>query len=273
MNANGAPTPIGGKVIAGILGLLLGGPVGLVIGLILGHLIDRRSARFLPDGKENQATALGALFSVLGYVAKLDGQVSQQELSYARALINRLKLNEEQKVKAMKSFNEGKNPGFELGATLSDLKQAARRTPKFLYFFINAQVQMAYADGVVKHELKPVLQLMARQLGLRQLNFTYYDTIFGWGQRYQQYQQQGGHQGAGAHSAYVGPISAAYKTLGVNESATEQEIKKAYRKLMSKFHPDKLMSKGLSDKEMEEATEKVQRIKAAYEQVKRSKNF
>ena len=63
-------------------------------------------------------------------------------------------------------------------------------------------------------------------------------------------------------------IGAAYKVLGVNETCSDTELKKAYRRLMSQHHPDKLVSKGLPEEMMKLATEKTQEIKNAYERIK-----
>ena len=64
-----------------------------------------------------------------------------------------------------------------------------------------------------------------------------------------------------------------YKILGVSEGASRKEVKKAYRKLMSQHHPDKLLSKGLPEEMVNIAKEKSQEIQAAYEAVKTHKNW
>ena len=67
-------------------------------------------------------------------------------------------------------------------------------------------------------------------------------------------------------------ISAAYELLGLDKSATEQEIKKAYRKQMNQHHPDKLVAKGLPEEMIDIATQKTQDIKAAYELLKNNRS-
>ena len=289
MNTNNVPVSILGKIIGGIIGLILFNLPGLIIGVIIGHLIDRHNTKLMPDNKVDQLIYIDSLFATLGYVAKLDGQISKQEINYASTIMQKMRLTKEQREKAMRAFYQGKREDFDVETTIKSLRKSAHHQRKLLYFFINAQIQMAYADGVIKEQIKPMLQKMAQQLGLMPLSFSYYDAIFGWQQRrqqhqyyqqHQQYQQYQHYQSSGQQHYQAGPrpqftttIETAYKNLGISSKITDEEVKKTYRKLMSKYHPDKLMSKGLSDKEMRAATEKVQQIKAAYEQIRQARGF
>ena len=74
--------------------------------------------------------------------------------------------------------------------------------------------------------------------------------------------------GASANDSLT--LSQAYKILGVSKNSSEAEIKKAYRRLMSQHHPDKLVSKGLPDEMIQLATEKTQEIRKAYDLIKKS---
>lgn len=69
------------------------------------------------------------------------------------------------------------------------------------------------------------------------------------------------------------PLDAAYAVLGVATTASDVEIKKAYRRLMSQHHPDKLIAKGLPESMLKIATQKTQEIKAAYEKIKASRGI
>ena len=70
----------------------------------------------------------------------------------------------------------------------------------------------------------------------------------------------------------TGPsLADAYEILGVDEDASNDEVKRAYRRLMNRHHPDKLVSKGLPEEMIEVATEKTQEIRVAYEKVKQSR--
>ncbi|KZZ15482.1 hypothetical protein A3751_17250 [Oleiphilus sp. HI0080] len=68
-------------------------------------------------------------------------------------------------------------------------------------------------------------------------------------------------------------LEEAYDVLGLEKECSDQELKRAYRRLMSQHHPDKLVAKGLPEEMMKLATEKTQQIKEAYELVKRNRNI
>ena len=115
---------------------------------------------------------------------------------------------------------------------------------------------------------------------LNNTNYSIYFSVFEAELRFRQsgkgYQQgrQGNRQQSG-RPAYTTQqsIDDAYRILGVNKNNDDKDIKKAYRKLMSEYHPDKLVSKGLPKQALEIAKSKTQDIQAAYELVKEKRGF
>src|SRR3990167_3531665 len=107
MNTNNVPVSILGKIIGGIIGLILFNLPGLIIGVIIGHLIDRHNTKLMPDNKVDQLIYIDSLFATLGYVAKLDGQISKQEINYASTIMQKMRLTKEQREKAMRAFYQG----------------------------------------------------------------------------------------------------------------------------------------------------------------------
>jgi len=86
-------------------------------------------------------------------------------------------------------------------------------------------------------------------------------------------QAQRSYSAAGGQQPAYKNIEDAYSMLGVKSDATDGEVKKSYRKLMSQHHPDKLVSRGLPEEMIKLATEKTVEIKAAYEQIKKERNI
>ncbi len=78
---------------------------------------------------------------------------------------------------------------------------------------------------------------------------------------------RGGYDAATAKTS----LEDAYRLLGVDESINDTDLKKAYRRLMSQHHPDKLVAKGLPEEMIQDATEKTQQIKAAYDLLRQSR--
>ena len=64
-----------------------------------------------------------------------------------------------------------------------------------------------------------------------------------------------------------------YKTLGLNRGASDDQIKRAYRKLVGQYHPDRLVSQGLPEEMMEKAKNRVREINTAYDQIKQARGF
>jgi DnaJ like chaperone protein len=89
--------------------------------------------------------------------------------------------------------------------------------------------------------------------------------------RQEQGSSQGSYQRAGQQVPRADELALAYQALGVEKTATDAEIKKAYRKLMSEYHPDKLIGQGLPEDMIKAATERAQEIQAAYDLIKKSR--
>ena len=260
-----------GKILGAFFGFLFLGPLGLFLGLIIGHFFDKALAKnwsSFGTGHGVQQAFFDATFTVMGYVAKADGHVSEREIQIARLMMKRLGLQDERKHAAMRQFNKGKQSDFQLDPALDQLRQHCRHQ-HLLRLFIELQVQIAYADGTPSADVKQILQHINQRLGLGAIDFSHVESML-----YGQWRQQQSHQHQ--QSYYQQPrasINEAYTILGITEDASAPEIKKAYRRKMNENHPDKLIAKGLPKEMIELATEKTQQIKAAYEQIKKARRF
>lgn len=265
---------IWGKVIGGFFGILLAGPLGLILGLFIGHLFDKglASSQDWSFSKQNTSAAQQAFFNstflVMGHLAKLDGRISENEIKLARQVMRRLGLNETMRYKAIELFNQGKLPSFNLEQTLRELVRTCHRNQVLLKFFIEIQIQTVLAEQPISREKQRALGQICQSLGFSAPDFTIFEHLFNFEQSFRQNyhsQQQRGYQHASSRPSPSLHLREAYAILGITESATPAEIKKAYRKQMSQHHPDKLLAKGLPEEMIKMATEKTQNIKAAYE--------
>jgi DnaJ like chaperone protein len=256
-----------GKLAGGAFGFMLGGPLGAALGAALGHQFDKGLGRigggiggeFLRVGSQErvQTAFFTATFSVLGHLAKADGHVSPREIAMARNIMAQMQLNELQRKAAVKLFNAGKQPGFPLDEALDQFRVECHHRTTLLQMFLEIQVQGAMADGRVDAVEHAVLSRISDRLGFAPHHVEEILRFV---------------RGAGNVNRQAAPnLNDAYQVLGVKRSSSDAEIKKAYRRLMSQHHPDKLVAKGLPDEMLKLATEKTQQIQKAYDQVKENR--
>ena len=262
-----------GKVAGGGLGFALGGPIGAMIGAILGHQLDKPSVKqrthlgFDPGSQERtQAVFFTTTFSVMGHLAKADGHVSPKEIRLAEQVMAQMRLSKEQRKAAIGFFNQGKQTNFVLDDVLQQFRKECRRKITLIQMFIEIQLQAAYADGNKHPAEEKILKHICEVLGYPQALLSQIESLI---LAQQRHYYTG--SGSGTRPTTVSELNNAYKILGVNKSATEVELKKAYRRLMSQHHPDKLISKGLPEEMIEMATDKTQEIQKAYDLVKENR--
>ncbi|UCE88436.1 MAG: co-chaperone DjlA [Pseudomonadota bacterium] len=267
-----------GKIIGGAFGFALGGPLGALLGAAVGHQFDRgisrsieASAWHVGDVERTQTAFFTAVFSVMGYLAKADGRVSEDEIQMARALMDQMALNEQQRRVAIELLREGKQPEFPLDDALDQLRRECRRRRSLLQMFVEVLLHAAHADGDVHPREREVLTHVCQRLGFSRAELAHLEALV-----HAQWVHQRGFSGAGgSHRAHHAPsetsLQEAYAVLGVGKDASDAEVKKAYRRMMNQHHPDKLVAKGLPEEMIKLATEKTQEIKSAYEQIKRAR--
>lgn len=269
-----------GKIVGGLLGFILAGPGGLLLGGLCGHIFDRNITQRLRQGRYWHANTTNITqkiffkrtFQVMGHIAKLDGRVSEAEIHTARLVMKRLGLNEHLRREAMHLFNQGKQPNFSLQSALRDLATASHHDRALLQLFIEIQFQTALAEGFLTPTKQRVLAAICQSLGFSTWQFNWFEQLFS--QVYQQstgqqqrQDQQYHHQQQSATSTTQATLQNAYLLLEMSPQASNADIKRAYRRLMSRHHPDKLLAKGLPDSMIKLATEKTQTIQAAYDRI------
>lgn len=256
-----------GKIIGAIIGLLSGHPVGVLIGLAIGHLWDIGffsriiQKNFAADTGRIQRVFFDTTFSIMGFLAKADGRVSQSEIRAAEAIMQQMELNAEMRLEAIRLFSQGKQPEFDWVTAMANLKSACWQNPNLLRTFLEIQIQIAGAEGQISPGKWSALQKICAELGIHGAMF---DQFTGHNRSHQQYQH--------SHRFSSGPpLAEAYQTLNVDAGASDADIKKAYRRLLSQNHPDKLMSQGLPPEMIKLANERTQKIKKAYETIKKAR--
>ncbi len=259
-----------GKLIGGYVGFALGGPIGALLGVALGHNFDKdtsdRQSPYLSVGQQNrsQAAFFTATFSVMGHICKADGRVTPDEISAARRIMSQMSLSPAQKDAAIALFNEGKKDEFPLEDILAQLKSELGLSKNIKRVFVEIQCSAAYADGVLHPAEKKLLEKICKFIGFSEYELNSILAAIAAEAHYQK-------SGRGGKSVKM-QIDDAYAILNISADANLSEVKRAYRKLMSQHHPDKLISKGLPEEMMKLATQKTQEIRAAYERIMDKRN-
>ncbi|WP_432697932.1 co-chaperone DjlA [Marinobacterium sp. YM272] len=258
-----------GLGIGALIGLFSGGPVGLLLGGALGYWIDS-ALRKTASTYNPQQLFFRATFSVMGKVAKADGRVSEVEINFAREVMARMNLSEEKRREAIEYFSEGKQPDFDIAKVLLPLAALMRNRSSLKLMFVEIQLQAAMADGEISPNEQALLQQICQQLHFtpREVQALLARMRAEQAFREQAYQSHAQQEGYSAAS-----LEQAYGVLGVEPSASDAEVKRAWRKLMSQHHPDKLVSKGLPEEMMQLAKEQAQEIQAAYDQIRKSRGM
>lgn len=262
-----------GKLAGGAFGFMFGGPLGAVLGAVLGHNLDRGlnglsdQEALQPGAQERVQTAFfTATFSVLGHLAKVDGQVSEQEISLAEAVMRQMELEPEARRTAIRLFQQGKADDFPIDQVLQQFRHECHRRTTLLQMFMEIQLQAAYVDGPMDPAEERLLLYVCRQLGIPEFLFRRLEK------RVQAELHAAGGHGAAQQSHDIA-LDDAYAILNLDAVASDAEVKKAYRRLTSQHHPDKLVAKGLPEEMMKLAAQKTHEIRQAYERIKAARGL
>lgn len=268
-----------GKVLGGAFGFMLGGPLGALLGGVLGHNLDRGMAGINhPELEEEmgagqqervQTAFFTATFSVMGYIAKADGRVSRDEIAMAEAIMSQMQLSAEMRQAAIDLFNKGKQSDFPIDAVVEQFRNECGRRVNLMRMFMEILLQAAYADGELHPKEAQALKKICDILGFPGFAYRQMEALIRAAaeQRSQQYDRHV------SDTSNQLSLDAAYAMLGVEASDDQATVKRAYRRLMSQHHPDKLVSKGMPEEMIKLATEKTQQIRRAYDVVRQFKGW
>lgn len=257
-------------MIATIIGFAVGfvlthKALGAVFGAILGYfLFDRnRGARVTISGAELQQAQdlfFKTVFNLLGHIAKADGHISEMEVKLTEAYMDKMGLTPEHKREAIRLFKEGAASDFNLQAAIATYRNLGSRSPNLSQMLLVYLINLAMIDGDLDAKEVEILQQVAEGVGFSRVAFEQLLRMVGAQNSFAQNQPH-----------HANELALAYDALGVTADTSDADIKKAYRKLMSQYHPDKLMGQGLPEDMIKAATERSQEIQAAYDLIKKSR--
>ncbi len=257
-----------GKLFGGTMGFVTGGPIGAMLGMAFGSKFDEQCQEFVNQNwsfnvsglqSSSKKIMIQALFVSLGRIAKSEGRVTEQDIAFAESAMSQLQLSTSDREHAIKAFSQGKSADYDLSQDLSAFKQTCLFNPQQLGIYLGALIQLACLSE--SPERINECRRLCHKVGISEFQFERIRLIY-----LKQKQQQAGSR----HSNQLSKAQA-YKLLGLPRSASMAQIKQAYRKLISQHHPDKSIAKGHNESKINSAKEHSQKIRAAYELLKREK--
>ena len=245
-----------GKLVGGTIGFVLGGPFGAIAGAAFGHAIDKNNYRAAssfagPTGQQRaQMTFFVGAFSMLAKLAQADGRVSQSEMSSIENIMTRdLHLDAISRQTAVRIFNSALQSNESFDTLALQFYNEFFNQPQILELMLDILFKVAVSDGTFSREEENLIEKAAR---IFKFDDYRYKTI---------------------RKRYIAGDSKAYSVLGVTKESSVEDIKKAYRKLVSEYHPDKIAAKGLPEEFNKFAADKFREIQEAYEAVRRERGF
>jgi DnaJ like chaperone protein len=243
------------KWIGGGLGFALGGPIGALLGFAVGTMIENTtteagaSATAQPTGARRPRRATAADFEIsllvlTAAVMRADGKVVKSELNYVKRFFVQ-QFGESRTAEHLGTLRELLKQPFDLrgvAAQIRDNMEHPLRLQLLHYLF-----GIARADGGIDDAELRTLEDIAQYMGISHKDFDSIKGMFG------------------------NTISAYYKVLEIEENADEAEVKKAYRRMAQKYHPDKVST--LGEEFQQAAHEKFQKVHEAYEAIMKHRGF
>lgn len=256
------------------VGLLVGGFISFKLsGGLMGQLSGFGNVAGVTGIKtERQAVFFKTVFTLMGKLAKADGRVSEQEIAHVEQFMTQLNMSAKHRKEAIGHFQTGSKQDYDIAPLVQAFNAATTTSPNLKQMLMIYLIRVALADGKLDPKESELMHEIARQLGYSEQAFLQLMAMLQ-GQNHfagGQYQRQSG--GVGGYTS-PNAIDAAYQALGVSKDDSDASIKKAYRRLVREYHPDKLMGQGLPEEMIKEATERSQEIQTAYDLIKKTRGM
>jgi DnaJ like chaperone protein len=250
-----------GIFFGALIGLLITRSAwGAVLGALIGYMLDPRGGgrAATPNGSISVSSEFfRTTFEIMGYVAKSDGRVSVAEIDAARRLMQELNLGAADVNAAIACFRAGKSPGYDAELSIERLRESCGLRYDLLRAFVDLQLRAALAGNGISPPARRILTEIAERLGLSALEFAHMEASL----RARQTRGKSDN------------LAECYAELEVEAEISDQELVKAYRRQMSRHHPDKLVANGLPESMAQMAKEKTQRIQEAYEGIRAARGM
>lgn len=234
------------KWIAGGLGWTFFGPLGGLLGFVIGSALDSEGAtsKRRVEGPTTTGDFVMSMMVLVAAVMKADGKVLKSELEYVKAYFVRSfgKQAAGEAIIMLKDLLNQNIPLRDVSLQIKSRLDYASRL-QMMHFLYG----IAKADGSLADAERDMIQKIAGYLGISAKDK---ESIF---------------------SMFVPSTDSAYKILEITPDATDEEVKKAYRKMAKKYHPDKVAYLGDDFKKV--AGEKFKKVNEAYEQIKKERGI
>jgi DnaJ like chaperone protein len=255
---------VGLLVIGAIIGALVGGIPGLLIGGLIGYgagLVLRQSV--VGGLRVVQSQLIDSVFAIMGALCKFFNDTATTEIYTVEKIFRMFNLQAEQRDQAKAAFNRGKQAGFDLDAAVDQFARISHGRAPLLQLFLQLQCMAIAADGRLDPAEHAMLVRIARRLGLGEADVSQLEALL--------------RAGTAGPSAPGGrppqdKLADAYTALGVTPETDAAMIKRAYRKLISQNHPDKLAARGLPESMRAVAEERSREINSAYDLIKAARS-
>jgi DnaJ like chaperone protein len=247
-------------IIGALIGASFGGFAGFVIGGLLGYGASFAFRQFVVGSLQvAQSQLLDSTFSIMGALCKADNVVSREEINAVKQIFGMLKLQGESREQAKAAFNRGKQPDFDLDAAVDQFARISRGRGPLVQLFLQLQCMAVAADGRIDPAEHAMLVRIAQRLGLAEADVSQLEALLR--------AAMGGPSATGGRPQ-KDRLHDAYAALGITADAKPAEIKRAYRKLISQNHPDKLAARGLPESMRPVAEERSRELNSAYDLIK-----
>lgn len=232
------------------------------------------------------------VFTLLGYVARQDGPVNQQEIRRTETYMEKMNLNANHKREAIRLFKAGARPQFDVKPVVQEFQRLAQKSPNLTQILLVYLVNLARVDGLLVSKEVGAVQKIASGLGYSSIAFEqllkmmssqdkFNDEPLKKNSQYQsndnQHEREAKKESSNHQQRYKNFSSdderstCAYDALGLSSNASDTEVKKAYRALANQFHPDKLIGQGLPPFMVKALTERFKYIQSAYDCIKKDR--